>query len=101
MKKDRKPRRSFTAEFKSEAAKLVVKQGLTHSKVGNDLGVSGYLVRKWVSEYKEQGTSAFPGHGRLSPRDQEVQDLKNEVKQLRIERNILKKATAFFANHGQ
>ncbi len=101
MKKERKPRRTYTAEFKSEAAKLVLSEGMTRTKVAADLGVSSQQIGKWVSEYQAAGSNAFPGKGCLSPQDQRVRDLEQENKQLRMERDILKKATAFFANHGR
>lgn len=97
----KKTRRQYNAEFKRDAAKLVVVQGMKRSKVAQDLGVSPYLIGTWVKEYLSSGENAFPGHGRLSPQDQRVRDLEEEVKQLRMERDILKKATAFFANHGR
>jgi len=101
MKKDRKPRRTYTAEFKSEAAKLVLSEGMTRTKVAADLGVTSQQVGKWVLEYQAAGSDAFPGNGKLLPQDQRIRDLENQVKQLRMERDILKKATAFFANHGR
>ena len=96
-KKTKKERRNFSAEFKIEAAKLVVEQGMTRSKVAEDLGITPTQVGKWVSDYQNDGPSAFPGQGRLSPQDQKIRDLENEVKRLRMERDILKKAAAYFA----
>lgn len=94
-------RRSFTAEFKREAAKLVVEKGMKRSKVARDLGVNANQIAKWVLEYQASGVGAFPGNGRLSAQDQRIRDLEEQNRQLRMERDILKKATAFFANHGR
>ena len=96
-----KARRKFSSEFKENAAKLVLEQGMTRTKVAQDLGVNINLVSKWVGEYQSKGDEAFPGNGRLSPQDRRIRSLEKEVRQLRMERDILKKATAFFANHGR
>jgi transposase len=97
----KKPRRKFSSEFKEKTAKLVLEQGMTRTKVAQDLGVSINQVSKWVGEFQSKGSEAFPGNGRLSAQDQRIKDLESEVRQLRMERDILKKATAFFANHGR
>ena len=95
-----KKRRTFSAEFKTEAAKLVVEQGMSRKQVAQDLGVNGQGVGLWVKEFQMAGKSAFPGNGKLSHQDQRLKDLESENRRLRMERDILKKATAFFANHG-
>ena len=97
----KKARRKFSSDFKENAAKLVLEQGMTRTKVAQDLGVNINQVSKWVREYEENGEHAFPGNGRLSVQDQRIRDLEDENRQLRMERDILKKATAFFANHGR
>ena len=97
----RKPRRKFTSDFKQGAVKLVLEQGMTRSKVAEDLGVNANIVSKWVREYQADGSDAFPGNGQLSSQDRKIRDLEEENRQLRMERDILKKATAFFANHGR
>jgi len=97
----KKVRRKFSSDFKENAAKLVLDQGMTRTKVAKDLGVNINQVSKWVDEYQSKGSDAFPGNGRLSPQDKRIKDLEVENRQLRMERDILKKATAFFANHGR
>jgi transposase len=101
MSEDRKPRRVFSAEFKTEAARLVVDQGMRRARVAKDLGVSQHLIGKWVQDYQKSGSNAFPGKGKAGPQDQRIRELEQENRQLRMERDILKKATAFFANHGR
>jgi len=90
-------RKSYTKEFKLEAAKLVIEQGLKIAQAARDLGVSDYLVSKWVREVREEGAEAFPGKGRLHPRDEEFKRLQKELHRTRMERDILKKAIAYFA----
>lgn len=97
----KRTRRQFTADFKESAAKLVLEQGMTRAKVAEDLGVKADLVCRWVREFNMKGSEAFPGNGRLSPQEQRISELEAENRQLRMERDILKKATAFFANHGR
>jgi transposase len=97
----KKQRRKFSSEFKENAAKLVLEQGMTRTKVAQDLGVNINQISKWVQEYQAKGEDAFPGNGNLSPQDRRIKELEAENRQLRMERDILKKATAFFANHGR
>ena len=100
MEKQPKQRKVYTPDFKISAAKLVLEQGMTRTRVGKDLGVCQNLVGKWVKELASKQGEAFPGNGRLSPKDQQISDLLKENKRLKMEREILKKATAFFVNHG-
>lgn len=101
MAENRKTKTVHDAEFKMSAAKLVLEEGMTRVKVSQDLGVSQVLVGKWVKEFAAQGADAFPGSGYLSAKDQKIKDLESECRQLKMERDILKKATAFFASHGR
>lgn len=90
-------RKSYTKEFKLEAVKLVLEQGMKVAQVGRDLGVSDYLISKWVRQVREGGEEAFPGKGRLHPHDEELRKLQRELHRTRMERDILKKAIAYFA----
>jgi len=55
------------------------------------------VLRKWVKEFGQDPTQAFPGHGQMKPEQQEIERLRREVARLKAERDILKKAAAFFA----
>ena len=77
-------RRQYTDEFRLDAISLVVDQGYTRVEAARSFGI-------------DAGIHAFRGNGKLSPDQQEVRALKAEVKRLKMERDILKKATAFFA----
>ena len=90
-------RRKYSKEFKLEAVKLVKEQGLTYQKVSEDLGVSSVLLTRWARQFYESGEYAFPGKGKLDSRDQAMKELQEENRRLRMERDILKKATAYFA----
>ncbi len=93
-------RTKFTSEFKATAARLVLEENMTRTQVAKDLGVNINLIGKWVKNFKSKGAEAFPGNGNLTPQDKKVRELEKENRQLRMERDILKKATAFFVNHG-
>ena len=95
------PRRKHTAEFKIEAVRLVTERGISVAKAARDLGVDRSLLTKWKRELIGKGAGAFPGKGRVNPLAEEVTRLQREVNTLRMERDILKKATAFFAKESR
>jgi transposase len=90
-------RRSYTSEFKTDAVKLVTEQGYSVAEACRSLDICESLLRSWIAALQEKGPDAFPGNGRLSPQEEEIRRLKAENKRLLMEREILKKATAFFA----
>jgi transposase len=90
-------RRRFSREFKLEAVKLVTERGVSAAQAARDLGVHPNVLRAWVRELRTDPTYAFPGHGTQKPEDAEVARLRREVARLKMERDILKKAAAFFA----
>lgn len=94
--KSARNRRKFTPEFKAEAVSLTKKPGQSVAQVAKDLGVADGVLRNWMKQADasiENGTA-----GLLSASEkEELATLRRENKQLRTERDILKKATAFFA----
>jgi transposase len=90
-------RRSYTREFKVEAVKLVTEKGYSLAEAARSLGVGETLLRSWKLAFENQGEQAFPGHGNLPAIEDELRQLKAENKRLLLERDILKKAAAFFA----
>jgi transposase len=90
-------RRAYTAEFKLAAVKLVTEQGYSVAEAARSLGVTEKILRKWRRSLQDQGERAFPGKGNLPADQEEVRRLREENHRLRMERDILKKATAFFA----
>ena len=90
-------RRTYTPEFKAEAVKLVTEQGYSVAEAARSLGIRENLIRNWKQALHDLGEHAFPGQGHPSPFEEEVQRLRAENKRLLAERDILKKAAAFFA----
>lgn len=91
-------RKTYTAEFKMSAVRMVTDQKLSVAEAARRLGIGENLLRLWKQAFLDRGTDAFPGHGRLSPADEEVHRLRAEVVRLRAERDLLKKAAAYFAS---
>jgi transposase len=92
-----KHRRTFTPEFKVAAVKLVTERGRSVAEVARDLDLSESLLRSWKQALAHDGNQAFPGNGNLPALEDELRRLRAENKRLVMERDILKKATAFFA----
>jgi transposase len=90
-------RRKHSREFKVEAVKLVRERGVTMAQAARDLDLSVTLVRKWVRQFAADPKDAFPGQGQQKPNDAELTQLRREVARLKLERDILTKAAAYFA----
>jgi transposase len=90
-------RRSYTREFKVEAVKLITEKGYSVAEAARSLDVGETLLRSWKQTLEKAGEQAFPGHGNLPALEEELRQLRAENKRLQMERDILKKATAFFA----
>lgn len=92
----KKKRKKYTREFKEEAVKLVTKQGYQISEAARNLGVHPNMLSRWKREIiGDDGISS--GMGNLNDVQAELQRLRKENKRLKMEREILKKAAAFFA----
>ena len=91
-------RKLYTADFKREAVGLITQQGYSVAEAAQNLGVNAGLLRRWKTEVERTGPVAFPGKGHQTPDQAELHRLREENRRLRMERDILKKATAFFAS---
>jgi transposase len=91
-------RKTYTREFKLQAVRLMTEQNLSVSEVARQLGVSDNCLRLWRQAAVQQGAAAFPGQGNLSAEQDELRRLRALVQKLRAERDLLKKAAAYFAN---
>lgn len=90
-------RRVFSREFKLEAVKLIKERGVSAAQAARDLGVGQNVLSRWVREVADDTSNAFPGHGQMKPDQAEIERLKREIVKLKAERDILKKAAAYFA----
>ena len=94
-------RRKHTKEFKLEAVRLAYQPDVTVKATAQNLGVHPSQIHSWKRELSRDGEQAFPGNGRLKEDDEEIRKLRLELKRTREERDILKKATVFFAMEGR
>jgi len=92
-----KQRRTYTREFKVEAVKLVTEKDYSVAEAARTLGVHETLLRSWRQALQADPDQAFPGKGNPPALEEELRRLRAENKRLQAERDILKKATAFFA----
>ena len=92
-----KTRRIYTPEFKAEAVKLVTEQGYSVAEAARSLGIGPTLLRSWKQTLQSKGADAFPGQGKLPAVEDQLRRLRAENQRLRAERDILKKAAAYFA----
>jgi transposase len=95
MAKERRQRRSFTDEFKAGAIRLVLDEGKTIAQVARDLDLTPSALGGWVEQARADRSKGKTGL--TSEERAELARLKKEVRELRMERDILKKAAAFFA----
>jgi transposase len=89
-------RRRFTPEFKDEAVRLVLKEGVSQTQAASELGIGLSTLHKWLKEHRNRQETN--GGEVMSESDvAELRRLRKEVHRLKIERDLLKKATAYFA----
>lgn len=91
-------RRTYNREFKLQAVRMITVQGLPVAEASRQLGVSENCLRAWRQAARELGDGAFPGQGHLPAAEEELRRLRAEVARLRAERDLLKKAAAYFAS---
>ncbi len=92
----KRQRRTHSREFKQEAVALVLEHGYSYAAAGRSLGVNGALIGRWKRQLEDNAGEAFPGKGKCSAEQQRIHDLETENRRLRMEREVLKKAKAFF-----
>lgn len=91
------PRRNFDKQFKLDAVRLTTEGGRKVSEVARDLGISENTLHNWRAQFKDHGSDAFPGKGRLTPAEEELRRLQRELANVKEERDILKKALGIFS----
>ena len=87
--------RKYSKEFKLQASRLVTEQGYSYQQAAQKLGTTGWSIRNWVQKFRQTGE--LPAKEQTEPKADELRQLRKEFAQLRMEKNILKKAAAYFA----
>ena len=90
-------RKQYTKEFKLDAVSLVTEQGYSRAEASRQLGINTNMLARWIKELTETDDQAFRGNGKLTTDQEEIKKLRAQVKRLEMEKEILKKATVFFA----
>ena len=92
-----KKRKTYTREFKLEAVRLITEKGYSIAEASRNLGVDYSVLRRWKKQLSDDPQNAFPGKGKLKAPDEEYRRIKRELERVKEERDILKKALAYFA----
>jgi transposase len=90
-------RQRFTRQFKDDAVRMVLENGYSCEETGRRLGVTGNNINRWVRQYRDRHEVAADSGLTREQLEFELKRLRKENKRLEMEREILKKATAFFA----
>ena len=90
-------RKKYSKEFKLDAVSLVLEQGYTRAEAAKSLGINANMLGRWIQQFESENSQSFRGNGKLSPEQEQIRELKKQVKKLELEKEILKKATVFFA----
>ena len=89
-----KQRRTFSAEFKREAADLVLKQDYSYIEASRSLGVGESALRRWVTQVQQERQGVTPQSKALTPEQQKIQELEARIARIERDKSIVKKATA-------
>ena len=97
--KKKESRRAYTQEFKEEAVQLVNQRAASSSvtEIAHNLGIHRNMLMRWVKEFNADPEHSFPGNGNLKAADEEMRQLKKQLRDVEEERDILKKALAIFS----
>jgi transposase len=90
------PKRKFTAEFRSQAVKLLREGGVPQVEAARQLGISEQTLASWMKQARRGNVALFAAGG-VSPAQQEITRLKRELAEVKMEAGILRKAMAYFA----
>ena len=90
-------RKKYSKEFKLGAISLVLEQNYSRAEAARSLSIDPNVLSRWIKEHESEDTQPFRGKGKLTVEQLELRRLREEVKRLKMEKDILKKAAAFFA----
>lgn len=91
------PKKTLTTEFKRECAELVIIHGYKHKDAAAAMNVGLSSIQRWVSQNRKEQHGVTPKASALTPEQIRIQELEKQVKQLKSDNSLLKKASAFFA----
>lgn len=95
-----KQRRTFSPEFKQQAACLVLDQGYSHMEACRSVGIGESVLRRWVLQLQAERRGVTPQSKAMTPDQQRIQELEARIERLEREKSILKKATALLMSEG-
>ena len=95
----KKVRAVYSKEFKVSTIRMMESKGMSAKEVEESLGIPAHTIRQWRRQITAEGPESFTGKGRMNEKDAEIARLKLENRRLLAEREILKKAAVFFAQH--
>ncbi len=90
-------RKKYSKEFKLDAISLVLEQGYNRAEAARSLDINANMLGRWIKQHQDDDGSAFRGNGKLTAEQKEIRRLKADNRRLQMEKDILKKATVFFA----
>lgn len=90
-------RKKYSKEFKLDAISLVLEQGYSRAEAARSLEINANMLGRWIKEHAADDGKAFRGNGKLTAEQAEIRRLREENRRLKMEKEILKKATVFFA----
>lgn len=91
------PKKTLSSEYKRECAELVIVHGYKHKDAAAAMDVGLSSIQRWVSQYRKEQRGITPKPSVLTPEQIRIQELEKQVKQLKSDNQLLKKASAFFA----
>ena len=92
-------RKKYSKEFKLDAISLVLEQGYSRAEAARSLGINANMLCRWIKENEAEDGTAFRGNGKLTAEQAEIRSLREEVRRHKLEKDVLKKATAAMADH--
>ena len=95
-----KQRRTFSPEFKQQAACLVLEQGYSHMEASRSVGIGESVLRRWERQLQSERQGITPQSKAMTPEQQRIQELEARIERLEREKSILKKATALLMSEG-
>ena len=93
----KKKRKTYSPEFKMEAVSLITQKGYSIAEASRNLGIDYSVLQRWKKQLSDDPQNAFPGKGNLRAADQDLRQAQRELARVKEERDILKKALAYFA----